>query len=84
MTCHHFVDSNVLLLAAGGEHDDRESCRRLVHAASDPRFELHAGTEALQEFCVHRLRRSDRNTAIRATRLLNDTLLLHDFDNIPD
>lgn len=75
-----FVDSNVLLLAAGSDHAMRDACRRVIAAAMDPGFEVHVSAEALQEFCFHRLRRSDRAAAVGATRILSESLLVHDFD----
>jgi predicted nucleic acid-binding protein len=74
-----FVDTSVFLVAVGGEHEERESCRRLVTAA--PReVRLHASVEAVQEFLFHRMRRVERASAVAQARALAASCVLHAFD----
>lgn len=74
-----FVDTSVLLLAAGGEHAQRPPCRAFLTAAAASQTPLHASTEAIQEYLFHGLRVSDRESAIAQSRALVGVLHLHDL-----
>lgn len=75
-----FLDSNVLLYAAGVQDSLRDDCRAVMRGADEGKYRLHVSAEALQEFLFHRLRRTDRQIAVEACRSLLDTLVVHDFD----
>jgi uncharacterized protein len=77
-----WVDTSVLALAAGGEHAEREPCRRLVQAASAGSLELHASVEMVQEFLFHRLRRAPRSIAVAQARRVGAMCVLHPFDEV--
>lgn len=74
-----FIDTSVLLYAAGAEHPRRDPCRRLILAAESGQVRLHASVEAGQEFLFHRLRMTDRSEAARAFDQLDALLSWHPF-----
>lgn len=74
-----FLDANVPLLAAGGDHPLRAPCRSVIDAISSGRVRGHLTTEAVQEFVFHRRRRGDDN-AVRAARELREMCTVHPFD----
>jgi len=76
-----WVDTSVLAFAAGGEHVQRELCRRIVEAAGGRRLELHASVEVVQEFLFHRLRRVPRPLAVAQARRVAAMCVLHTFDD---
>lgn len=73
-----FVDTSVLLLAAGGEHPDREPSRVFLDTAVSTGLAVHASIEAMQEYHFHRMRVADRPRALRETRALLAVLHLHE------
>lgn len=73
-----FVDTSVLLLAVGGDHPDREPSRTFLDAAVGAGQGVHASIEAMQEYLFHRMRVSDRQSALRESRALLAVLHLHD------
>ena len=75
-----FVDTAVLAYAIGGDHPLRAPCRAIVAAAGAGSLELHASVEMVQELLFHRLRVSDRITAVRQARDASRLCVLHDFD----
>ncbi len=74
------VDTAVLAYAVGGEHHLRASCQRLVAAAGAGAVELHASVELVQELLFHRLRMTDRKTAVAQARSAAALCFVHDFD----
>lgn len=80
MTRRLFVDTAVLLYAVGGAHEHRAPCRAVLASAASGDVELHASVELLQEFLFHRLRRTDRATAVQSARDVRQSLVLHPFD----
>lgn len=74
-----FLDSSVLLLAAGGPHPLREACRAIVDEVASGRVRGHANVEAIQEFVHHRMRRADPQ-AVPAARAIGRFCILHPFD----
>lgn len=48
-----FIDTTVLMYAAGGEHPLREPCRRIVEAIGSKRVDAATSTEVIQEI-LHR------------------------------
>lgn len=75
-----FLDSSVLLLAAGAEHPLREACRGLVRAVAEKRVEGHVSTEGIQELVFHRMRKGDEQ-AVRIGRGMATICTLHAFDD---
>ncbi|RHA42301.1 PIN domain-containing protein [Cellulomonas rhizosphaerae] len=75
-----FVDTAVLAYAVGGAHEQREPCRQILAAAGRGEIELHASVEAVQEFLFHRMRRSDRESAVQQAQDVMSLVVLHDFD----
>ena len=75
-----YVDTSVWLLAAGGEHPDREPCRAFLRRCAQRGDRLHAGVETVQEFLFHRMRRVPREAAVAQTRALRGSVVLHPFD----
>lgn len=74
------VDTAVLAYALGGDHPLRAPCRAVIRAGGDGRLELHASVEMIQELLFHRMRMSDRTTAVRQARDASRLCVLHDFD----
>lgn len=74
-----FLDANVLLLAAGGDHPLRDPCRRVVDAIMHGSARGHVTTEAVQEFVFHRRRRGDA-AAVPKARELCAMCVIHPFD----
>jgi len=75
----HLVDTAVFAYALGGPHPQQEHCRTLVHRASAGEVVLHASVELVQEILHHRMRRTDRPTAIRQARDVSELCTLHAF-----
>lgn len=80
MTDRLFLDTTVLVHAAGGEHPMRDPCRALLMRARDGIVDLHASVEAVQEFLFHRLRRAPRPGAVAEARDISTFCQLHAFD----
>ncbi len=76
-----FVDTSVLLVAAGGDSPDRAACQAFLQRAREQGRELHASVEAVQEFVHHRMRREGRAPALAKARALADACVLHTFDD---
>ena len=76
-----FVDSSVLLIAFGADSSRRDACRELVGQAAAGARELHVSVESLQEFLFHRLRVSDRSTALEQASHLTAMCVAHRFDD---
>lgn len=75
-----FLDTAVLALARGGDHDQREACRAIVRMAATRSAELHVSAEAVQELLFHRMRRVDRLTAVAETTDVCDLVVIHPVD----
>lgn len=60
-----FVDTNVLVYAAGAEHPAREPARRLVLAVGDGRVAATTTTDVIQEFVHVYSRRRSRSDAVQ-------------------
>jgi predicted nucleic acid-binding protein len=75
-----FLDTTVLVHALGGEHLQRQPCRTILTAGQSGDVELHVSVEALQELLHHRLRRTDRASAVSQARRFAAGLHLHPFD----
>jgi predicted nucleic acid-binding protein len=61
-----FVDTSVLMYAAGGEHPLRDPCRRIINAIGDRSLDATTSTEVIQEI-LHRaiaIRRTDEGIAL--------------------
>jgi predicted nucleic acid-binding protein len=74
------VDTAVFAYALGGDHPMKRACGRAIAAAGDGHIELHASTELIQELVFHRMRKTDRPTAVRQARDVATVCVLHDFD----
>ena len=74
------VDTAVFAYALGGSHPMKQACARVVAAAGDGDIELHASVEMIQELVFHRMRRTDRLTAVRQARDAAAVCVLHEFD----
>ena len=59
MTSVAFVDANVPIYAAGGEHQYRDSCVRIILAIADNPTHFMTDAEVLQEL-AHHYRRTNR------------------------
>ncbi len=75
-----FLDPSVLLLAVGNDHPWRDPCRRVLHRASEGMLRLHLSVEGGQEFLFHRMRRTDRQQALREFDLIERLVVWHAFD----
>lgn len=71
------VDSAVFLYALGGPHPLREPCRAVL---GDTDLELCASVELVQEVVFHRMRVSDRQTAVRQAEQVAASCRLFPFD----
>ncbi len=74
------VDTAVFAYALGGSHPMKQPCLRVISAAGAGEIELHASVEMLQELTFHRMRRTDRRSAVRQARDAATLCVLHDFD----
>lgn len=75
------LDTAVFVYALGGEHAEREPCRRVIGAARDQLIEPHASWQLVQELVFHRLRHTSRATAVEQARTAADMLHLHEVDS---
>lgn len=75
-----FVDTPVLLFAAGEEHPRRADCVAFLERCRRGQVVLHCSIEAIQEFTFHRMRRVGREQALREAGVLVEALVLHPFD----
>ena len=76
-----FIDSTVVLLAAGGPHPARAACAALLTSAATGELTLHASVEMIQEFVFHRMRRERSASAAERMTVLGESLVLHPFDS---
>jgi uncharacterized protein len=72
-----YVDSSVLLLAAGADHPDRRWA--VDHLDVRHGRTHHASVECVQEFLFHRMRRVSRDRALEQAEAVMAGLVLHDF-----
>ncbi|MBS43344.1 MAG: VapC toxin family PIN domain ribonuclease [Nocardioides sp.] len=72
-----YVDTSVLLVAAGAPSPARDTC--VAFLAPVPDRDLHCSVEGMQEFLFHRMRCSDREHALAQTEAVGAALVLHDF-----
>lgn len=75
-----FIDSTILLHAAGGDHAMRAPSRRWLEAVASGGMALHASVEAGQEFLFHRLRKSTPEQATAQFGLIDGLITWHPFD----
>lgn len=75
-----FLDPSVLLLAVGSDDPRREPCRNVLRAAAAGTARLHMSVEGGQEFLFHRMRRSDRASAVRDFDAVDELVVWHAFD----
>lgn len=80
MTRAVLVDTAVFAYALGGDHRFREPCRAFLDRVVRGEFALHASVEMVQELTFHRMRRTDRVTAVHQGRLAGRSCTLHTFD----
>lgn len=80
MTRRLFVDTTVLAYATGGEHHERQASRTILATAQTGEIELHVSVEAIQEFLFHRMRRDDRERALKLTRDALDVCVVHELN----
>ncbi len=76
----YLVDTAVFAYALGAAHVRREACRAVVARATAGEIELHASVEMVQELLHHRMRRTDRASALRQARAAGGLCVLHPFD----
>ena len=74
-----FLDTAVWAYAIGDDHPQRDACRALLSAAQRGDVELHASVELIQELVFHRMRRTDRATAVAEGRAVAAACTLHPF-----
>lgn len=75
-----FLDSTVLILAAGDPDPRRQACQDVFAAIRDGRARGHVSAEAIQEFVFHRVRRGD-GRAVQLAREASSLCVLHPFDD---
>lgn len=75
-----FIDSTVLLHAAGAQHAAREGSARWVRAGTEGLVVLHASVEAGQEYLFHRTRRRGPERAAQEFEALEELIVWHPFD----
>lgn len=76
-----FVDTSVFLLAQGGPHPRRQTCREFLDRCRTSGVSIHVSAEMLQEFIFHRLRARPRPQALAEATVLRHSLVLHPFDD---
>ena len=74
-----FVDTSVLLLAAG-QSPDRASCAAALKGWWAESVEVHVAAETVQEFAFHRRRMTDARQAVTETRSLVAASIVHPLD----
>jgi predicted nucleic acid-binding protein len=80
MSMHLFVDASVFVYLLGQAHPYKAACTGLVAAAERGEVELHASVEMIQELAFHRMRMTDRVTAIGQARDAAALCVLRAFD----
>ncbi len=74
------VDSSVLLHGFGRDHHWRAACQRIIAAAAEGTVRINVSVECLQEFLLHRLRVTSRETALGDLSAIEAAAVVHDFD----
>lgn len=74
------LDTAVLAYVFGNDHEFKQPCIMVMKAAQESRFRAHASVELVQELLFHRLRRTDRATAVAQARDTAEACVLHPFD----
>jgi len=75
-----YLDAAVAIHAVGGASRFKDPSRALMELATRGEIMAHTSVEMVQEFVHHRLRVTDRATAVAQARTLTDIVVLHDFD----
>lgn len=75
----YLVDTAVFAYALGGPHRQRSACRRVVERAVADELRLQASVEMVQELLHHRMRRTDRATAVQQARDAGELCTVHAF-----
>lgn len=63
----HFIDTAVIMFAAGRPHPLKEPCVRVLHAVADGTLEATTSAEVVQEI-LHRFAAGDRDQGDRMAR----------------
>ncbi|CAN5553693.1 type II toxin-antitoxin system VapC family toxin [soil metagenome] len=66
-----FIDTSVIMYAAGAEHPDRAACRRVLERVADGSIDAVTSTEVVQEI-LHRFARGRRDVGQRMARSVLD------------
>ena len=66
-----FIDTSVIMYAAGAEHPDRAACRRVLERVADGSIDAATSTEVVQEI-LHRFARGRRDVGQRMARSVLD------------
>jgi predicted nucleic acid-binding protein len=66
-----FIDTSVIMYAAGAEHPDRAACRRVLARVADGSIDAVTSTEVVQEI-LHRFARGRRDVGQRMARSVLD------------
>ena len=75
-----YVETSVLLIAAGVMHPQRAACQGVLDSLRTGRRRLHTSVEGIQEFVFHRTRRGDLAVGMAQAEGLANSLVLHHFD----
>lgn len=73
-------DSAIFVYVLGTDHELRGPCVETLKAVTKKRLRAHASVESVQEILFHRLRRTDRTTALAQARDVARSCVLHPFD----
>jgi predicted nucleic acid-binding protein len=76
-----FVDTSVFLTAMGTPGPATPACRLLLRAANEGRASLHTAAECVQEVAFHRMRMTERSTALGQVIAVRDLCLVHAMDD---
>lgn len=74
------LDTAVVAYTLGDDHPLKPPCVASIDAIDAGRIAAHASVELVQELMYHRLRRTDRATAVQQARDAKSMCVLHDFD----
>lgn len=74
------LDTAVPAYVYGNDHDFKRPCIEVMTAVSTGRLRAQASVEMIQELLFHRLRRTDRTTAVAQARDVAGSCALHSFD----
>ncbi len=64
----HFLDTNVFLYAAGGDHPNRSPCQQILRRVARGELEATTSSEVVQEILYVLARRGLRNEAVLLAR----------------